>query len=81
MAEIKAFGRWSTEGIKVIDLGLVNYITLERLQAKRKKEPLRPKSYLRTHPYTSDRILTIKRESGLPLEFKDIINTANEGYE
>ncbi len=29
MAEIKAFNRWSTEGIKVVDPGLVNYITLE----------------------------------------------------
>jgi small subunit ribosomal protein S7 len=28
MTEILAFNRWSTEGIKVEDLGLVNYITL-----------------------------------------------------
>ncbi|MBW2980553.1 30S ribosomal protein S7 [Candidatus Woesearchaeota archaeon] len=28
MAEIKAFNRWSTEGIKVVDPGLVDYITL-----------------------------------------------------
>lgn len=29
MADILAFNRWSTEGIKVVDPGLVNYITLE----------------------------------------------------
>ncbi len=29
MAELKAFNRWSTEGIKVTDQGLVNYINLE----------------------------------------------------
>jgi len=29
MAEILAFNRWSTEGIKVIDPGLVKYITLD----------------------------------------------------
>lgn len=28
MAEIKAFGRWSSEGIKVNDVGLVDYINL-----------------------------------------------------
>ncbi len=28
MVEIKAFGRWSTEGIKVVDAGLINYINL-----------------------------------------------------
>jgi small subunit ribosomal protein S7 len=28
MAEIKAFNRWSTEGIKVDDPGLIDYITL-----------------------------------------------------
>ncbi len=29
MAEIKAFGKWSTEGIKVTDAGLVDYVTLK----------------------------------------------------
>lgn len=29
MAEIKFFNRWSTEGLKVEDPGLINYITLE----------------------------------------------------
>jgi|SRR3989344_9288038 len=29
MSEVKLFNRWSTEGVKVTDLGLVNYITLE----------------------------------------------------
>jgi len=29
MSEIKAFGKWSVEGIKVEDKGLVNYINLE----------------------------------------------------
>ncbi|MFH1182367.1 MAG: 30S ribosomal protein S7 [Candidatus Woesearchaeota archaeon] len=29
MEEIKAFGRWSTEGIKVDDAGLVDYISLK----------------------------------------------------
>ncbi|MGB9748664.1 MAG: 30S ribosomal protein S7 [Candidatus Woesearchaeota archaeon] len=29
MSEIKAFGKWSTEGIKIEDKGLVNYINLE----------------------------------------------------
>lgn len=29
MSELKAFNRWSTEGIKVVDPGLVDYITLE----------------------------------------------------
>jgi len=53
---------------------------LARLQDKKKQERLRPKSYLRSHPYTSDRILAIKQELDLPLTFKDVINTANEGY-
>lgn len=29
MAEIKAFGKWGTEGIKVDDVGLVDYISIE----------------------------------------------------
>lgn len=29
MVEVKAFGRWSTEGIKIEDPGLVGYVTLE----------------------------------------------------
>jgi len=51
---------------------------LSRLQEKSKNEPLRPKSYLRSHPYTADRILAIKQELGLPLTFRDVINKANE---
>ena len=29
MSNIKFFNRWSAEGIKVSDLGLVNYVTVQ----------------------------------------------------
>lgn len=51
---------------------------LEKLREKKMKDPIRPKSIYRTHPYVSDRIVEIKKELGEPLTFKDYINISNE---
>lgn len=51
---------------------MINF--LERLQELNRRKPLRPKSYLRTHPYLLDRIRVVKQELGKPLTFDDYIN-------
>jgi predicted Zn-dependent protease len=48
---------------------------LHKLYELQKRSPLRPKSYLRTHPYISQRIKAIKQCLGKNLDFKDYINT------
>lgn len=47
---------------------------LEKLHEISRREPLRPKSYIRTHPYVPDRIRVVKQELGIPLTFGDYIN-------
>jgi len=47
---------------------------LERLQEVNRKQPLRPKSYLKTHPYVPDRIRTVRQELGQNMSFDDFIN-------
>jgi MAF protein len=48
---------------------------LERLKQKKFNSPPGPGGfYLRTHPYTSERIAAIKEETGQELNFKDYIN-------
>lgn len=47
---------------------------LEKLYVYRKKEPIRPLSYLRTHPYIPQRIKHIKEVLGAPLSISDYIN-------
>ncbi len=52
--------------------GMISF--LEKLQEISRREPLRPKSYIRTHPYVPDRIRVVKQELGKPLTFDDYIN-------
>ena len=47
---------------------------LEKLYSHNKKEPMRPRSYFRTHPYLPQRIKHIKETLGLPLTISDYIN-------
>ena len=47
---------------------------LKTLDSENKRKPLRPKSYLRTHPYTADRIRVVKQELGQGMSFEDYIN-------
>jgi MAF protein len=47
---------------------------LEKLQEVNRKGPLRPRSYLKTHPYVPDRIRVVKQELGEGMDFKDYIN-------
>jgi len=47
---------------------------LKKLQEVNRKQPLRPKSYLKTHPYVPDRIRTVKQELGEDMSFDDFIN-------
>ncbi len=47
---------------------------LERLQEVNRKQPLRQKSYFKTHPYVPDRIRTVKQELGQKMSFDDFIN-------
>lgn len=51
---------------------------LGKLREKMRKEPIRRKSMYRTHPYTSDRIVAIKKELGEPLTLKDYVNVTND---
>ncbi|MEW6170504.1 MAG: M48 family metallopeptidase [Candidatus Omnitrophota bacterium] len=43
------------------------------------QKKLRPYSYFRTHPSTSDRIRVMREELGLGMDFKDYINIETEG--
>jgi len=47
---------------------------LQKLQEITRRKPLRPKSYIKTHPYVPDRIRVVKQELGKPLSFDDYIN-------
>ncbi|HQJ15971.1 MAG TPA: Maf family nucleotide pyrophosphatase [Candidatus Omnitrophota bacterium] len=48
---------------------------LEKLEDHNRRKPLRPRSYLKTHPYVPDRIRVVKQEIGEPISFTDFINT------
>lgn len=50
----------------------------ERIQAHLRKEPARPFSYVRTHPYFDDRIRVVKGAVRGQVEFEDYINTSPE---
>ncbi|MFH1202371.1 MAG: Maf family nucleotide pyrophosphatase [Candidatus Omnitrophota bacterium] len=47
---------------------------LERLKEINQKKPPGPKSYYRTHPYISYRIMMVKQQLGQPVTFDDYIN-------
>lgn len=47
---------------------------LEKLQEINRRKPLKPKSYLKTHPYVPDRIRVVKQELGEKIDFTDYIN-------
>jgi predicted Zn-dependent protease len=51
---------------------------LELIKEIDRKKPLRPFTYLRTHPYIPDRIAQIKRTIGMPLDFEDVVNIDQE---
>ncbi len=46
-----------------------------KLEEVHKKEPARPMEYFRTHPFIYQRIKSAKEMLGLPLDFRDIINS------
>ena len=48
--------------------------SLEKLQEKNRRGPIRPKSYFKTHPYAPDRIRVVKEELGEKIDFSDYIN-------
>ncbi len=52
--------------------GMVRF--LERLKERRRKEPLRPRSYFRTHPYYGKRVKATKEEIGQEISFADYID-------
>jgi len=47
---------------------------LNKLQDINRRKPLRPRSYLKTHPYVPDRIRVVKQELGEKMNFTDYIN-------
>jgi MAF protein len=51
---------------------------LKKLDQVQKSKPIAPPSYLRTHPFTPDRIRIVKQEIGEPADFKDFINIEEE---
>ena len=51
---------------------------LEKLQEKKRKEPLRAKQIFRTHPYFSERASMIKKHLGEPLSITDYVNITNQ---
>jgi len=56
--------------------GIVSF--LETLKAAHQKEPDRPFSYWRTHPYISQRIALVKQEVSGKMDFKDYLNLDKE---
>jgi len=53
--------------------GMITF--LEKLEDHNRRKPLRPRNYLKTHPYVPDRIRVVKQEIGEPISFSDFINT------
>lgn len=54
---------------------------LRKLQEIHRKEPLRPYSYFKTHPYVPDRVRAVKQELGKQIHFNDYINTEQVTHE
>ncbi|MDD5432234.1 MAG: Maf and M48 domain-containing protein [Candidatus Omnitrophica bacterium] len=52
--------------------GMIKF--LNKLQSIKKKKPLAPPVYYKTHPYVPDRIRVVKQELGEGMDFKDYIN-------
>ncbi|MCX7927654.1 MAG: Maf and M48 domain-containing protein [Candidatus Omnitrophica bacterium] len=59
--------------------GMISF--LEKLQEDNRRKPPRPKNYLKTHPFTADRIRVVKQELGESLSFTDYINVEDRPYE
>ncbi|MBI4313947.1 MAG: M48 family metalloprotease [Candidatus Omnitrophica bacterium] len=51
---------------------------MERMQEHQRKEPIRPYSYSRTHPYFDDRIRVVKQAVRGQVDFEDYINAGPE---
>ena len=51
---------------------------LRKLQDINRRKPLRPRTYLKTHPYVPDRIRVVKEELGEKIGFDDYINIEEE---
>ena len=51
---------------------------LKKLKEQEDKEPLKPYSYWRTHPYIPQRIAAVNKEISGRLEFKDYLNLTGE---
>lgn len=49
-------------------------IFLEKLQKINRDQPIKPKSFIRTHPYLDDRIRQARQEATGKITFKDYIN-------
>ncbi len=58
--------------------GMITF--LEKLRTYDRHQPLRPKSYGRTHPYIPDRIRIVKIEIGENANFNDYINIEQEPH-
>jgi len=52
--------------------GMIRF--LEKLKERRRKEPARPRSYFRTHPYYGERVRATKEELGQEIDFADYID-------
>lgn len=57
--------------------GMISF--LGKLKKIHQKEPLRPYSYWRTHPYVSQRIAAVKEALFGQIEFRDYLNLDREG--
>ncbi|MFH1397632.1 MAG: Maf family nucleotide pyrophosphatase [Candidatus Omnitrophota bacterium] len=53
---------------------------LEKLADVNRRKPLRPKNYLKTHPYVPDRIRVVKEEIGEKIGFSDYINVEQKPH-
>jgi predicted Zn-dependent protease len=59
--------------------GMITF--LEKLQEINRRQPLKPKSYFKTHPYVPDRIRVVKQELGENINFSDYINIEQKPHE
>jgi MAF protein len=58
--------------------GMISF--LNKLQEVNRRQPLRPRSYYKTHPYIPDRIRVVKQELGQGMDFDDYINIQQETH-
>jgi MAF protein len=54
---------------------------LDKLQKINRRQPLRPRSYYKTHPYVPDRVRVVKQELGEKITFDDYINIEQKPHE